>query len=120
MCIICTGYYDESLTKLYCKSCKKIKEIPILPNLQSLNCFDTEIKEIPILPNLQKLYCSYGNFYNNTEIKIFYAKQIIKSKLLNLHRLNKKWKILWKIAEYYIINKYNPDNLTEDYILTNF
>ena len=34
--------------------------------------------------------------------------------------MKNKWEILWKIAEYYTAKKYNPDNLTEDYILTHF
>ena len=63
MCKICENNYDDNLTELDLNKCKKINEIPILPNLQKLWCNNTEIKEIPILPNLQELYCE------NTEIK---------------------------------------------------
>ncbi len=86
MCIICEGNYDDNLIELYCNNCKTIKEIPILPNLQRLDC-------------------DFGNFYNTKTINEFYAKQKIRIKLLNLYRLHKKWKTLWKIAEYYTMIK---------------
>lgn len=61
MCIICEGNYDINMTRLNCLSCKKIKTIPILPNLQELNCWDTKITEIPVLPNLKILECYFTN-----------------------------------------------------------
>jgi len=120
--------YLSNLQQLICYECKNIKEIPNLPNLQELNCSNTEIKKIPILHNLQILRYDIGYFndfigfypFNNKPIKHFYKTQTLKRKLLNLHRLNKKWKTLWKISEYYTAKKYNTDNLTEDYILSHF
>jgi len=173
MCVICEGNYDINMTELNCDGCKDIKEIPFLPNLRELFCYETKIKEIPFLPNLYTLYCNFteikeipllpklcilycysteikeipllpklcilrcdigyfNNFIsinpfninpfniNHKPIKHYYKIQTLKRKLLHLHRLNKKWNILWEIAEYYTAKNYHPDNLTEDYILTNF
>ena len=63
MCKICENNYDDNLSNLYLNNCKQIKEIPILPNLQHLNCSNTKLKEIPFLPKLQELWCG------NTKIK---------------------------------------------------
>ena len=38
MCIICQKEYDDNTTEIDCHWCKKVTEIPILPNLQSLYC----------------------------------------------------------------------------------
>jgi Leucine-rich repeat (LRR) protein len=61
MCIICTGDYDESLTKLDCDWCYTITEIPdTLTNLTTLDCYGTKVTTIPdTLINLTTLSC-YG------------------------------------------------------------
>jgi Leucine-rich repeat (LRR) protein len=128
--------YLPNLQYLDC-SYTKIKELPILPNLQLLICDNTEITEIPYLSNLLYLDCdlisvskitylhniynlwrptSYPN--NKNKINELYIKQKLKRKLLNLYRLHKRLSTLWKIAEYYTIIKYHPNNLTEEYILS--
>ena len=45
------------LKLLYVKN-TKIKEIPMLPNLESLGCSGTKIKKLPVLPSLTTLDCS--------------------------------------------------------------
>jgi len=67
MCIICRKEYDVNTTEIDCDCCKKVTEIPILPNLQKLYCWNTNITEIPILPNLQTLGCENTKI---TEISI--------------------------------------------------
>ena len=57
MCILCRKEYDEKTTDII--SCTSITEIPPLPNLKTLNCYETKITEIPLLPNLKILYCSH-------------------------------------------------------------
>ena len=84
MCIICEGNYDESLTVLNCKSCRKIKEIPILPNLQILDCTHSKIKEIPILPKLKRLHCKDTNI---TEIPYLPNLQDLECKNTNITKI---------------------------------
>ena len=61
MCRICESHESgEDLTRvteLNCSGCTNIHEIPYLPNLQKLWCWDCSIREIPQLLNLQELYC---------------------------------------------------------------
>src|SRR3989344_2419250 len=55
MCLLCRKEYDEKTTEIIC--CFSVTEIPFLPNLTSLNCYNTKITEIPLLPNLTYLNC---------------------------------------------------------------
>ena len=55
MCKICDKTYDDNTTELYC--CQNVTEIPILPELEYLVCYDTKITKIPLLPKLEYLYC---------------------------------------------------------------
>ena len=55
MCKICDKTYDDNTTELYC--CSNVTEIPLLPELVYLNCYNTKITEIPVLPKLEILYC---------------------------------------------------------------
>ena len=79
MCIICTKDYTINATKLDCRDCKNIKEIPKkLVKLKDLNCNRCEnIKEIPKeLVNLKKLSCS------NTQVKEI-SKELVNLKYLD-------------------------------------
>jgi Leucine-rich repeat (LRR) protein len=122
------------LLYLWCDKTKIIK-IPILPNLKRLGCKYTNIKEIAILPNLVVLVCSHNIIKEipylpklehiwyggaTTGNKKIYTELTLKRKLLNLHRLNKQWKTLWKIAEFYTSIKFHPDNITYGYLMNNF
>ena len=63
--------------------------MPILPILQKLWCNNTEIKEIPILPNLQFLDCNIGIYYSKEEIHILYKQQNLKRRILHLWKIYK-------------------------------
>ncbi len=95
---------------LYC-SYTYIKEIPKeLINLKTLYCNHTEIKEIP--KELINLRC-FGNTNINSEFIVLRQKKIRKGlyKFITLYKKYKLFKILWKIAEYYIKKKYAPENI---------
>ena len=48
------------LERLWCYN-TKITEIPLLAKLERLWCYNTNITEIPFLPKLEILWCSYTN-----------------------------------------------------------
>ena len=60
MCIICDKGDLTTISELYCFGCKKLKELPELPdNIISINCGYTSLKKLPNLPkNLKSLYCA--------------------------------------------------------------
>ena len=70
MCIICKNNYDDNLTELDLNECKQIKEIPILHNLQYLDC-------------------DFGRYYGKKKIQIFYKQQNLKRRLLHLWKIYK-------------------------------
>ena len=55
MCIICDKIYDDNTKELVC--CSDVTEIPGLPKLERLWCFNTKITKIPFLPKLEYLDC---------------------------------------------------------------
>jgi len=47
-----------NLERLYCYNCVLIKEIPLLPKLSDIGCYNCpKLKEIPLLPELKSLEC---------------------------------------------------------------
>ena len=104
MCIICTEEYDENTTEIIC--CYRVTEIPVLPNLTYLWCYNTKVTEILALPNLTHLYCSDTNIkylsliYKN--INIYSDKEI---KFYNDYYLRKFQKIYRKQQFLRIIDK---------------
>lgn len=133
MCIICTGDYDINLTKLDCKCCNKIQEIPKeLVNLIYLNCFKctnllyipkelinlkkleirrTKVKRIPKeLMNLRHVKFGPACFWDVSWLKDnFPINKIIP--LQRYWKLYRKLPTLWKIAEYYTKKRYSPENI---------
>ena len=65
MCKICDKKYDDNTTELNC--CQNVTEIPILPELERLYCYNTKITALPVLPKLERLWCYYTKI---TEIPV--------------------------------------------------
>lgn len=118
-----------NLIQLNCNNCP-IEYIPdTLINLEILQCSNTQITYIPKeLEYLQILDCNNikyipirltllqylqykGQLYNKFEIKQFVNKLYISYRLNYLYKWNKYKNILWNIAEYYMAQKYSPNNI---------
>jgi len=57
MCVICRKGYDDNTTEIDCNKCQNVTELPFLPNLQRLYCYNTNITVLPEYPKLQDLWC---------------------------------------------------------------
>ena len=55
MCQVCDKTYDDNTRVLFC--CQNVTEIPVLPELKELHCYNTKITKIPLLPELEYLNC---------------------------------------------------------------
>ena len=118
----------------------QIKKIPdTLINLQCLFCFNTQIKIIPgTLINLTILNntgdCDLDNESDESDEDNIVINQFTESNSLILERLNKykcsiiqfqrifrrnkRFIILWKIAEYYTSVKYSPKNIIKNNLIS--
>ena len=109
----------EQLKYICIENCAKIVQIP---NIQGLNrLFIIDCVNLVRIPNIQGLYrliirdCSYLkniDTYNKKEIKKYLSILCITQWYKRMKYLRSaRYKILWRIADYYTARKYAPENI---------
>ncbi len=112
------GMNIQELNILVINNCIKLAQIPHIQGLNKLviaNC--PKLAQIPYIQGLNKLVianckCLKDIFTRNRlEIKRYLNRFKIKNWLRRMLFLkSERYKILWRIAEYYTKKKYSPEN----------
>ena len=124
-CIKCNKDIDIKKIFNYCEICNKIYNYKLFIDyydtfthtttcVKGISCNDCS--DCNCIIQFKQLKSEQCTTHTEEIAKVYYALK----KLSNLYRLNKRWKTLWKIADYYTKKKYHPNNINEKYIINNF